>query len=167
MSSTLGKVAAVVATAVAAYFTFGASLAVEGAAAGGLAAAEAGGIGGAIGSVGAGAGAGLGAGAGVAAGAGTAAAGAAGATAGGLFGSGAFNGLGTSALTTGAGLLASSMMNKPPQEGGAPTAANPTAMPQFGDQGTKNLSITDQIARRGRAASILTQGSGAGDKLGA
>ena len=56
-----------------------------------------------------------------------------------------------------------------PQQITAPTVTPPTPMPTPGDdaaQAQKRQSLTDQMARQGRASTILTDQTGTSDKLG-
>ncbi len=70
-----------------------------------------------------------------------------------------------------ASTFAGMMADKPSQNASAsaPTVSTPTAMPTPGDANTeaaKKKSLAEQLARRGRASTILTD-SGATDTLGA
>lgn len=59
---------------------------------------------------------------------------------------------------------------KPQQQVAAPTVTPPTPMPTPGDDAAnaqKRQSLMDQMARQGRASTILTDQSGTSDKLGA
>ena len=57
-----------------------------------------------------------------------------------------------------------------PQQITAPAVTPPTPMPTPGDdaaRAAKRQSLADQMARQGRASTILTEQSGTTDKLGA
>jgi hypothetical protein len=67
------------------------------------------------------------------------------------------------------GAVAASALNKSPSAP-APTVTPPTTMPTPGDaadRASKRLSLMQQMQRRGRASTILTDQPAAGDKLGA
>lgn len=59
--------------------------------------------------------------------------------------------------------------DKPTTTAPTPTVTPPTPMPTPGDDGAraaKRKSLMDQMARQGRASTILTDQSGTSDKLG-
>ena len=63
----------------------------------------------------------------------------------------------------------SGMMNKQQSTPAAPAVTPPTAMPTPGDATTKaaeRASIAEQLRRRGRASTILTDQEATTDKLG-
>lgn len=72
-------------------------------------------------------------------------------------------------LGAAAGTVLNSMLSPSPQTPAVPTIAPPTGMPDPQAQiQAQQKSIAAQIARRGRASTILTQDQGgAGNKLGA
>jgi len=73
--------------------------------------------------------------------------------------------MGTSLATGAAGAVASSILSEKPK---MPTLAAPTPMPDpLAQEQAKQRAVIEQMARRGRAASILTDTSGtAAGKLG-
>lgn len=70
-----------------------------------------------------------------------------------------------------ANIVGNAMTPKASPQAPAPAVTPPTAMPSPGDAAAKaaeRASIAEQLRRRGRASTVLTdQGSGTTDKLGA